>query len=563
MSHTSLLLVVASLAWAVPARAQQPGKPSQPAPKEEKKDEKDEKKKDEKKKDENKGEKKVPDMCLKLSSVNEALARFDVPDINGDSGAAQGVPLAIAKEAVQLLGEIVVDRATAEAYRLIETKVKAALSCGESADFRATCDVLGSIRIQDIAAAPAALRTALMADATSMVMGKLSNVASAIQYGVLLREIVLPALARPGRLDTTVAASIVDHIVRYADDLKDNEVCSEDEAKAALIVAGVAVAACQGSKGTDCPLSAILKSLKCPGVDSDKWSKIADRAHSLAGKMILALRASSGDEGDVRVQVRAAIEVIFDDLCAQVDPNAGCHGTTDDARNVDILRTIVLGALDGDSNAIVAAVIRYAKAELKEKGQLPRGLRIVGALLDYASTYMPEKGAYDKGEGAAEVAKAAHEKRKKILESLTEEMTDRTDRGGDWIVSAGGSLRGVFGWRARTGHDDPKWMPLQLTLGFAYDLVADDDGPGFHLEGGVLDLGQYVSFEEDDNVREPDFADALAPSVTIALTLGRSLPFQMGFTGAYAPHFEYEDGKRGSWSLGFTTGIYVPLFDID
>jgi hypothetical protein len=515
-------------------------------------------------------------MALNLSWVNTAIAEFNKVDVEADSsGKAQGLPLAIATEAVQILGEIVVDRATAEAYRLIETRVKKALSCDKAPDFPATCDVLGSLRIQDLANAPAALRTALMADATSILLDKLQAVESAKQYLVLLREIVVPALARPGSLDTTLAASVVDHVVRYALEQKDKSICSEPAAKAALVVAGIAVAACEGSKGQDCRLSAIIESLKCSKADATIWAPIADRARSLAGKMMLALRAPTGDEADVRAQVRAAVEVIFDDLCAQVDPEAGCHGTGNDARWVDMLRSIVLGALDGDSNAIVAAVIRYAKAELSAKDQLPRGLRIVGALLDYASTYVPEKGAFDKGEGAAEVAKAAHEKRKKILESLTEEMTNRTERGGEWIWSAGGSLRFVFGWRLREdftddiddpdtfGDKNPYWLPIQLPLGFSYDRVASDDKHGWHFELGILDLGQYVSFAEDEDVREPDFADALSLTGTAAWSWGRSLPFQVGVTGAYTPHFQYEDGKRGSWSLGLTTGIYVPLFDIN
>src|SRR5678815_298105 len=91
----------------------------------------------------------------------------------------------IATEAVQVLGQIVADRASQAAYVLIQTRLLTQLKCPDNANddkakddkakdnkaaaattrFPNTCRVLASLRLQDIAMSPAELRAALVQDA--------------------------------------------------------------------------------------------------------------------------------------------------------------------------------------------------------------------------------------------------------------------------------------------------------------------------------------------------------------------------------------------------------------
>jgi hypothetical protein len=176
----------------------------------------------------------------------------------------------------------------------------------------------------------------------------------------------------------------------------------------------------------------------------------------------------------------------------------------------------------------------------------------------------------------------AHQRRTALLESLTRDMTNRTDRAGDTIASFGGSLRLVLGGRisrARTEagntqkRDYAVWGPLSLPLGFGLDVLGGkpgatgSDARGFHLELGILDLGQYLSFDGAATLETPDVTSAFAPSVTLGYAFGRELPFIVGVTGGFTPAYDFDpkrdDDRRGAWMVGVTAGVYVPLFDFN
>jgi hypothetical protein len=158
-------------------------------------------------------------------------------------------------------------------------------------------------------------------------------------------------------------------------------------------------------------------------------------------------------------------------------------------------------------------------------------------------------------------------------------MTDRTAREGDWIFSLGGSLALTAGkrWPAPGGDGEGVFNgPFQLTLGAALQNVPNGDGPGWHLEAGVLDLAQYLSFQSEPSsdtegertiqVREPDLQDALAPSLKVGLQWGREVPVYAAVMGQYVPFYEFieDDGavdRHGALVLGVSFGAYVPLID--
>jgi hypothetical protein len=224
-----------------------------------------------------------------------------------------------------------------------------------------------------------------------------------------------------------------------------------------------------------------------------------------------------------------------------------------DVANLALAQALVVGAVGGDAQAVILVLQKVIEVELAEYRELDsRALRFIAALLDYAATYTDDAGA-----------KEAHERRTKVLESLTREMTDRTGRQGDTIVSFGGSLRLTGGTRFR-GSDHTLFGPLGLPLGFGLQSYRPKGGAGWHLELGILDLGQYVAFQKGGEVQEPKLADALAPSLSVGRFWGQELPWFVAATAGYSPHYRFEDtSRRGAWFVGVAFGIYVPLFDLN
>src|SRR5262249_21389713 len=93
--------------------------------------------------------------------------------------------------------------------------------------------------------------------------------------------------------------------------------------------------------------------------------------------------------------------------------------------------------------------------------ELKSTLRLLGGTLTYAATFAKPK---DPSNPPSE--KDLHEQRTKILESMTEDMSDRTGREGAWILSLGGALRVMggarFGVKTRA---HAMQGPLSLPLG--------------------------------------------------------------------------------------------------
>jgi hypothetical protein len=109
-----------------------------------------------------------PVEVLKLSS-GRSTARALNTSANPNA-IGTGLP-AVAAEVVQILGQIVVDRSTQAAYRMLAEKVQGGLQCVTSDGkpnpntfFPATCAAVASIRIQDLAMAREVLLRALASD---------------------------------------------------------------------------------------------------------------------------------------------------------------------------------------------------------------------------------------------------------------------------------------------------------------------------------------------------------------------------------------------------------------
>jgi hypothetical protein len=189
--------------------------------------------------------------------------------------------------------------------------------------------------------------------------------------------------------------------------------------------------------------------------------------------------------------------------------------------------------------------------------------------VQYAETYSTKSGETDK---------EVHERRTKILESVTADITDRTGREGDVVFSLGGSLGVVGGGRIPLGPGTPvAATPFSLSLGMALQTVASGHTPGLHLEFGIVDLAQYVSFQYDPKggedqqssavvVAKPDPLAMISPSLKLGVQWGNQIPIFVAAGVGYSPLYQFKTTdanapQRGALTVGLNVGAYVPLYD--
>jgi len=551
----------------------------------------------------------APDTYLK-EPKNRTLVKSDLPGVQTAAGD-------VVSELVLILGEIVVDRATNRAFDLLKDKLQLGLACTDAttSKFRRTCEVVAPLRLQELAVTTSALQGAVLHDI--MVMGlertkptSEKTTLSKEDYFFLARLIqsgLLPHLTRPHRpLSSEEANALVQDILSFSiEKAKTQEPCSQpraDEkhaAAAVLVTAGAALAACleasltPGVDPSSCSVMQVADEFanNCPYLRDNKEKKLQYTHHARVIARHLHVAATARVDGksngvpDVRVRMGHAIDAVFEMTCRLAGREAGCDSAPDaddDARVIGILRSASHAALDRDTNAMIGAAsmaIGLVKADAAPAAR--RGLRIIGGVLQYAETYYQPRTIQQEGSGRVEAAtdtrvvEEAHASRRKILESLTEEMTNRTGRDTDVIFSVGGSLRATGGVRfpSGAGRDAQFEGPLSLPLGLGVQIPCGSGKPGIHLEAGVVDIGRYVSIR-DRSVNRFDAADALAPSLSAGLYWGHQFPFFLALSGIYQPLFvspavPEQEGRPavpesvGAWSLAFNVGVYVPLFDLN
>ena|GEM_PF-6812565 len=359
---------------------------------------------------------------------------------------------------------------------------------------------------------------------------------------------------------------------QFQDRLLDETYCQLGAKDAVSATVALAFAACSLKSQQDCVIMQkvdVISATCGPEHMSDEQRVVA---RSIADHLWTAVMAKSASgAADNSARLIAAFGAVFDVACMYASSGATYQCTIDDrpgaisnTTKVAIVRDVVLAAARRDGAALANAMVQVVTRALTDgkDADYAKGMRVLATVASYAATYASGKDADD-----------AHASRTELLESLTEDMTVRTSRGGDTIWSIGGSLRAVIGGRiGRSNNDNPGdttiWTPLSVPLGFAVDSLwqEKDDERGFHLEIGLLDLGQYVSWEKGPELAEPRLADAFSPSLTFAVSFGWELPIIAGFTAGYTPSFDFGptgNGKRGALNVGLALGVYVPLFDFN
>ena len=489
--------------------------------------------------------------------------------MESQAGKAQSAAEEAVAETLQVLGQIVADRASAKAYALIKTKLEAALACsGAGTLFPATCQVLKPLRIQELATSGDALQAALLSDIVTDLSGQ---TAFTPEFMHILQSDVLPLVLHRREITPQAIAVLVQDIVgvgiRAA--VKDGTVsfCAAERYTRSLTLASLALLQCKAAVKAgenrasivDCELGLLVDQL-ADGAKCDHDHRLSDDerviAHVFGSNLLAALTASPTTRpGTVRAE--HALTVFLDTACVKREQKLCAESATNFAKAMLLTRDGIFAILERDSNALIA--VGWKALPLAERA-IPsgagRGLQVMGALIQYTETY----GAAGKTDANATLVNDAHERRTKILESLTQEMTNRTGREEDSIWSLGGSLRASGGIRTMRG-ETAFFGPLSLPLGLAFQGKGTI---GFHLELSPVDLGQYLSFDSGFKVAKPNVADALAPSVTTGIFFDKSFPIFLGISLGFSPQYRFtENGRRGAFSVGLVAGVYVPLLDVN
>lgn len=502
-----------------------------------------------------------------------------VPAAGPDSGTHSRNATGAAEDALQAVGQVVVDRASSAALERVRDKIVEGLRCGVRASgpahFGRTCAVLDSLRLSDVAQHGHVLLDALLRDAMAQALPEpLGDARPAVELltGVLLPEVPRLLEGRVGRGAEVSAHRIVEAAMAelkragVRERLVATGGASRGQAAVSLAALGVAqctqFASSPGASLARCPIDDFVR--RAAG-DTVTDGAVLTRAHELARQLLDAMTLQNGDgAGAWRERASSATAAIFGAACLSIDGSPELRGcppahvigpapTT--LERLALARFLANAAIDGDPNALVVAALAAHQIASRGAADRPtkRALRLTGALLQYTRTYTDRKL-----DGAG-----AREQRVRLLEELSEEMSNRNERDGDAIWSLGGSLRLVGG--ARFGVDSDRtalYGPVGLPLGLGFQTVAEN-GFGLHLELSAFDLGQYVSFEEGGAVRKPELADAIAPSLTLGAAFGKSVPFVLGPTVGYSPQFTFSDGRRGALNFGLALGLYVPLLDLN
>lgn len=269
-------------------------------------------------------------------------------------------------------------------------------------------------------------------------------------------------------------------------------------------------------------------------------------------------------ENDSRILARSAL-VLFMDVLAEIQKN---KNNVKKVAELEATKQLVLAIIEKDHAGILRAFIdllQYVKvgdSKAVQNGMVT--LRLIISLI--------EKDA------DGEKPEDAQKRRVKLLEEFADRMTNRKNRTGQGIVSAGVSAMLGFGYNWQKPDDDglSKWNPvLSIPLGVSYEYYWTKNC-GIHAMVYPLDVAQYARFQTNDKstpVPEPSFYTALTFGLQIAYTwLARDTPVTLGIDGRYIPALEYtlDEGTAKEtktharhFQVMVFLGFHFPLFDFN
>lgn len=273
-------------------------------------------------------------------------------------------------------------------------------------------------------------------------------------------------------------------------------------------------------------------------------------------------------DGQGRDRARAAVRLIAQLVARNVSPER--------ARLVMAFVDVAVAVIDEDYGTAFGRFLSLAQAAAPSASQshvVRKFAQLVGAVASYAVVYRDTKDSDPA---------AARDARKRALSTIIDSMTDRTARGDERVVSVGSNVGLGFSVRdidqddTSDDDDDDPWLPaLRVPLGVRLEHLRKRDatgraGLGYFFALNVIDLGQFVRRNEDDDLAKVDWADFVGIGLEAGFShawLGREL--NLAAHATYAPSIRSETGdpdnphRAGVWTYGVALGYYVPFIDLN
>lgn len=419
-----------------------------------------------------------------------------------------------------------------------------------------TCALIRHVRGADLVAMRASLVRALMADVSRLVWGKaLNGVDAAVRDAI--------DLVGRGALDLLLRAVTGQDLVMPVDEahmlvsrfaaIDWSGLAPNNQAKCVLEASRKALVECAHKKSS-CNLSELAKeavALKvCQVAEGPSWAKRIPVAE-------LARHASEAmDPQAAHVERAHAVRAFLVALLRVVSPS-------DSKADIDTLDRFLAAIIQQDGARLVAIFGEQLRDRLPpdDHANFARVVRFSSGVVAYAQTYRaPTRTSEDQ----AEYLEADRQAREAILKSLVDDLTDRSNRHSDWIISLGTSLGtaavgGTYDRGAESG--SAYFAQLSLPTGIAVQRSPSREyNVGFHCQLMLLDLGQYVAFDSAGEVTPPDYHTAVAVGTQIGMLFGSpSASFVLASEIRYAPGLFKEGALRGGLHMGF----YVPFVDFN
>lgn len=194
--------------------------------------------------------------------------------------------------------------------------------------------------------------------------------------------------------------------------------------------------------------------------------------------------------------------------------------------------------------------------------------QLLGSVASYITVYNDSKGADPA---------AAREARKQALIRMIETATDRSARGGHFLISLGSNV-GIGGFQTHTrDRVEDSSFSIRVPVGAAFQWLPLGDAAegglcrkhiGLHLGLTLADLGQFLAVDDRGAVDDVRWSNFVSPGAEVGVLVGTpSNTFTFTLSGAYAPAlFERGSGDnktQGAYRIGFSVGYYVPFFDFN
>jgi hypothetical protein len=489
----------------------------------------------------------------------------------------------VVNELVQIFAEIAVDKAKRKGFELIRTRIVEDL-CTPPPGWKAprqlprTCALIETVRLQDLGAQAQALQGALVADLLGMALRALPNgVPGSTEPALSLVQLAASMLEmhfQGGHLRVTLPDPklLIDKIA-----VTHWQFIAKNTEQEAILTASLEVARECVAKANGCDISALIHDV---AAEQEARPQVQSKVVELAG-LLVATAVAVERTDDVRERWRLGVEVMIKVIkMAQTgDPKAIDHAL------LDALHDLFIAIIDED---LATAISRGSTLLIRLDGaydaQGPRrAMRVVTTIGAYAATYRQQAATVNeanmdpsKGTTKASTPDAAmHEARKKLIEDLVDEMTDRRGRdedriwslgadvafvgGGQWVRESGGSLGGGTLMAPQ----------ISLPIGLAYD-VGLSKRFGVHLMLYPFDVGQFAAYKADQGVNKPRWDTFLAAGGQVGIMTGQETPFVFALDVRYAPSLfaQTNDGDLtakpgGALRVGLSVGYYVPFFDFN